>query len=110
MKYLLLILVVIGGVFSFTSCTSSDYQSSEEVTVFPGERIPNTFGTLVTFKGVDGRNLIFNDSWKIPCVPGSHHIGNNDYLVILQIDPEKRWIRAKIESMTSRGYAHAWTF
>ncbi len=91
-------------------CGSTTYQDSKEVIVTSGDSIPNNFGPSVDLHKIGENFIILNSDWKIPAEPGSHHVGNHNYLEVLEVDDQRKWIRAKIRSRVSTSAGDAWTF
>jgi len=97
-------MILVGG------CGSTVYRDSEEVVIGPGHSIPNDFGPSVSLRNIGNEFITLNSDWKVPAEPGSHHIGNHDYLEVLEVHDQRKWIRAKIRSRVSSSLGDAWTF
>jgi hypothetical protein len=92
-------------------CQSTSYKFSKTVTIGVGENIPSEYTNYdVRFSKFENGQLLFWESWWIPAKPGSYHIGNHNYLEILNVDEEQAEITARVSHRATASIRDAWAF
>src|SRR5690606_5665770 len=101
-------ILLLSAIMLSVGCTR--YRDSPTVVVHGSGIIPNLHGPPVTVNEIESTYMDLNDGWRIPMVPDRHSIGNHDYLDILEVRRNAKWIKAKISSRVSAGPLAALAF